>query len=460
MHLTDYRSRHVLWALALSLPITLVWLWIPHPLIAPLIGLLPLAILFIIKAPVLIGLLFMLFSFFRLHEVFPQLYNLKIPLLLALATLATLAWHSLLSRKIIPYGSRELSAFAAFFLLVTLGMVFASNRPEAFSYWNATYVKIGIMTPVLAWLLREPHHFALTLRLIAAAGVTVGGMALYNSIAGIGLIEGTRVTIGRDLGSVLGDPNDLALVLLFPLSFATALTLNKGNGRFDRLLGIISGLILISAIIATQSRGGLLGILAVLAVFGIRRIKSKVLLTTLGALTLALLFLVAGVSDRQSGGAAEEGLDESAMGRLHAWDAAFGMALDNPLSGVGLNNFYFNYFYYSSHWDGLNHAVHSTWFGVLGETGFLGLGFFLVMVVMTLRCSASTVRAVDKQSRTDPIPPSIHTIAEGNLAGLVGFCVSGTFLTQGFTWPLYILLALTVAVAHYASCGKASRLTE
>ncbi len=330
-------------------------------------------------------------------------------------------------------------------------MVFAANRPEAFTYWSATYVKIGIMIPVLAWLLREPAHFALTLRLIALAGIAVGGMALYNSSAGIGLVEGTRVTIGRELGSVLGDPNDLALVLLFPFSFALALSLTKGSNRLDRTLGIIAGLILISAIIATQSRGGLLGILAVLAVFGIRRIQSKILLGTIGAITLALLFLLADVSERQSGGATETGLDESAMGRLHAWDAAFGMALDNPLTGVGLNNFYLNYFYYSSHWDGLNHAVHSTWFGVLGETGFLGLGVFLTMVIMALLCSRKTIKEVRAQCRITPLPASVHAIAEGNQAGLIGFCISGTFLTQGFTWPLYILLALTVAVSHYVT---------
>ena len=36
------------------------------------------------------------------------------------------------------------------------------------------------------------------------------------------------------------------------------------------------------------------------------------------------------------------------------------------------------------------------------------------------------------------------------LAGLAGFMLSGTFLTQGFTWPLYIQLALTVAIGRYA----------
>ena len=36
----------------------------------------------------------------------------------------------------------------------------------------------------------------------------------------------------------------------------------------------------------------------------------------------------------------------------------------------------------------------------------------------------------------------------------LGFCVAGTFLTQGFTWPLYILLAFTVALSHFVSNFK------
>lgn len=36
------------------------------------------------------------------------------------------------------------------------------------------------------------------------------------------------------------------------------------------------------------------------------------------------------------------------------------------------------------------------------------------------------------------------------MAGLVGFCVAGTFLTQGFTWPLYVLIGLTVALSRCA----------
>ncbi|KHT46771.1 O-antigen ligase family protein, partial [Vibrio sinaloensis] len=184
----------------------------------------------------------------------------------------------------------------------------------------------------------------------------------------------------------------------------------------------------------------------VFGMFGLRLIKSKTLLISLGVVAASALFLAAGISDRQSGGAAEEGIDASAMGRLYAWEAAFKMAVSNPLTGVGLDNFYVNYFFYSPHWDGLNHAVHSTWFGVLAETGFLGLLVFIWLIIGLLKTSRQTMKSLDANPAL--FSPLFVATSMAVYAGIVGTIVSGTFLTQGFTWPIYILAALCIAVSR------------
>jgi len=447
--LQQSRTAQCLIALLPCAAILVGWVVIPHPAVGLAIGLVPLLILFVLRYPYLMVLLFVLFSFFRLHEAFPQLYSLRIPLLLSLASLGALVWHVGITRQVVTYWSPELTRVSLFLLLVIAGIVMATNRPLALGYFTSTYWKMIVMAFAIAWLARTLKDFALSLRLVTLSGLAVGLVALYNQANGIGIVEGSRVTIGRDIGSVLGDPNDLSLVLLFPFSFALSLMLSRETPRPDRLLGLVTVVVLVLAVIATQSRGGLLGIAAVLAMFAWRRVQSKALLIGGGGLLLTVLYFVAGISGRKSGGAAEAGLDESAMGRLHAWEAAFGMAVDNPLTGVGMNNFYSNYFFYSEYWDGLNHAVHSTWFGVLGETGFIGLLVFLSLVFGLLKCAHGSLRQLlATPQRSHPV---MITIAEGTLAGLVGFCVSGTFLTQGFTWPLYILLAFTVAIAHFVS---------
>ncbi|MGY3961160.1 O-antigen ligase family protein [Aeromonas popoffii] len=440
------RLSHALWGLAVSLLVAGLWWRLPHPLLMPVIGLAIPAIWFALRWPFLMVLGFVTFSFFRLHEVFPQLYPLKIPLLFSLAAIGALVWHILLTGRIKPYWSQPLSWLTAFFVMVSIGVLFASNRGEAIATWTGSYSKIYLMTLATAWLVRTPGDFALAVRVFVVAGCLVALVALYNKASGIGLVEETRVTIGRELGSVLGDPNDLALVLLFPAGFSLSLLLNQGNGVAGRALGALGFVLVVAAIIATQSRGGLLGICAVCGLFAWQRVKSKTVLILCGSLALLVLFAVAGINDRASGGAAESGIDASAMGRIYAWQAAWGMALGHPLVGVGLSNFYYNYFFYSPHWDGLNHAVHSTWFGVLAETGFVGLALFIGMVTVTLhscwRCQLAGM------------PPAVITAMQGVMASMVGFVISGSFLTQGFTWPIYLELALAVAAIKYVQQAR------
>lgn len=421
---------------------------LPHPVVMMGVAIgIPAAIV-ATRVPFLLCLGFVIFSFFRIHEAFPVLMPLRIPQLLAIPTLGVLAWHFLGTRRLKPYWSRELTWFAAFFGLVTVGVIVASNKPLALAYWTSTYVKIGIMTLAIAWLTTEAGHFARAARALVLAGLAVSYVTLYNKANGIGLVEGTRVTIGRDMQSVLGDPNDLSLVLLFPMAFAVSLATTRGIGRVSMLFGAVAVVAILMAILATQSRGGLLGIMTVFGIFGLRLVKSKLLLGTVGALAMLVLFAAAGISDRSSGGAAEDGIDESAMGRIYAWGAAIQMALSRPLTGVGLDNFLSNYYFYSSHWDGKNHAVHSTWFGVLGETGFPGLIVFVGMIIVSLRSALKASRILD---RTPGTSPNARAMGRALVAGLAACCVAGTFLTQGFTWPFYIQIALTAAIARFAN---------
>lgn len=417
----------------------------PLSLAAPAaIALLPIAIIIAFRNPFILCLIFIVFSFFRIHEAFPVLNPLRIPSLVAIPTLGVLAWHIFLSRQIKPYWSRELSVFAVFFALVTVGVMFAVSRPTALAYWTATYWKIAIMVLAITWLVRTPKDFALAGRALIIGSALVSFVAISNKLKGIGLVEGTRVTIARDIGSVLGDPNDLALILLFPLGFAVTLIVYR-TGWFNRLFGAVGAALIIWAIVATQSRGGLLGILAVCGVVGLRVIKSKTLLITIAMVAGLGLFAAMGINNRASGGAHEEGIDESAMGRIYAWGAAWKMATSRPLTGVGLDNFVANYFFYSDHWDGMNHAVHSTWFNVLSETGFPGFFTFVFMIIVV---GTSAYRSMLRLAEARA-PPLLEAMALSLVAGVVGFCVGGTFLTQGFTWPIYILLALTTALGHY-----------
>lgn len=429
-------------------------IFLPHPIIIVVAALVPIVVIQVFKFPYLVCLGFIIFSFFRIHEVFPVLGPFRIPNLLALGSLSVLGYHFFIVKDIKMYWTEQLTWFARFFALVMLGVVMATDRPTAVSYFFSVYIKIGIMSLAIAWLCRLPKNFILSMRMISLSGITVATVAMMNKAAGIGLVEGTRVTIGRARGSVLGDPNDLSLVLLFPASFAISLGFAKGLSKFERLFGFAAFFTIISGIIATQSRGGLLGILTISGFFAWQKVRSKALLIGGAAVLIPILLVVAGISDRSSGGAGESGIDESSMGRIYAWQAAFGMALHNPVTGVGLDNFLANYFAYSPHWDGLNHAVHSTWFGILGETGFVGLGVFITLLVSLLKGLFATRPKIAKLNElaiasNQKMHPIVEPYLFALIAGFGSFCISGTFLTQGFTWPFYVLMALSVGFMKY-----------
>lgn len=403
--------------------------------------LLPFAAFTAVKVSVAFIILFILFSYFRLHEAFPVLMPLKIPKLLALASLLGIAWHLFISQKLKPHWHTNHLIFFAWFIWLTICVFSASNRGLALEYWSGVLIKVLIMVFAISWWMTSLQHFNVIRVGIMISGSAIALVALSNKMNGIGLVEGTRVTISRELRSQLGDPNDLSLVMMFPVSFLAAEVFDSSAHKIRRFIALICLIVSISGVIATQSRGGLLGIAAVLSFFIYQKIKNPIIVGCIGAVGMLAMIVFAGISDRQSGGAHEDGVDESAMGRIYAWHAAINMALSNPLTGVGVNNFVANYFFYSPHWDGKNHAVHSTWFQVLGETGIVGMFIFIALITCIYR-SLNRVFLINKQLNDEKIAVNAKALK----GGLIGFMVSGTFLTQAFTWPIYIILALTIAL--------------
>ena len=417
----------------------------PVPEILLALALVPIAAVLAFRFPFALCLTFIVFSFFRLHEVFPQLGPLHLPAILGAGVLIVLA-GMLASRRISLAWTPELKLFAVFFALATLGVTTAVGRDVAFDFWKDTFVKIAAMVFAMATLIDRPRSLVVAGRVFVMAGVLVATVALYNRNVGIGLVEGNRVTIGRDIGSMLGDPNDLALVLTFPLSFAAAAMLAPRAGWTGRLLGGLAFAIVTLAILATGSRGGLLGAVAVLGTFAAQRVRSRLILFGSGGIGIAILLTLAGLR----GGGSSNGIavDKSSMGRLNAWKAAFRMALEHPLTGVGLNNFRYNFYFYVDRagWEGFAKAVHSAWFQVLAEGGFLGLAVFLFLVARTMRVALRSSAALARERAGAAYDPQLHTMAQAVFSGLIGFCISGTFLSQGYTWCFYILLALTVSI--------------
>lgn len=457
-----YTATAVLTAL-LTLATLMVAAVYPSPFAVVAVCLVPLAALACVHNPVLVCTLFIAFSFFRIHEAYPALAPLAIPQGLGIMMLISLGLHTAIFGSVKPDWQLPLKWLAALVGLILFGLILAKNRELSWLFVSEIYWKIVIVTFAVAWLLRSSGDFGTVARLLVVSGALVACVAIYNKIYGISLVEGTRVAIARPPPrpgfdewsdqlqnlSTLADPNDLALILLFPLAFAIALLVSKTR-LYDRLLGLLGCAAAMPAIIFTQSRGGLLGMIAVFGVLGLRKIKSRTVVIGLCVGAAFVLAVAMGLSARVSGGAAElndAGIDESARGRLIAWHAAVNMMIARPLTGVGINAFVDSFFQYTPEWGNRDKAVHSTWFQVVGEMGLPGIITFVAMFVATFRSALSSLDKLTK-SRSDPI---LQATALALVAGLAGFAVSGTFLTQAFTWPLYVMIALTVGLHRIAN---------
>ena len=195
------RTRHTLLAVFCTLLAAATWfapLPVPtfvKPFVVIVIGFLPFAGIAAFRALFFMCLLFIGFAFFRFHEVYPPLRPLRVPLMLSLAVLGVLCYNLFLSRRIKPYWEAELTPFTMFFVWGVVCMMMAVNFPNSKQYFVDTFSKIVIMTFAIAWIVRKPNQFMFVTRFFVIAGIIVGSVAIYNKLMGIGLVEGTRVTI-------------------------------------------------------------------------------------------------------------------------------------------------------------------------------------------------------------------------------------------------------------------------
>ena len=113
--------------------------------------LLPFALFCTVRYSVIFVILFILFSYFRIHEAFPVLMPFKIPKLLALASLFGIVWHLVLSKKLTPFWHPDHSASLFFFAWLTLCVMLVTYRGMAIEYWSSTLSKVLIMVFVISW---------------------------------------------------------------------------------------------------------------------------------------------------------------------------------------------------------------------------------------------------------------------------------------------------------------------
>lgn len=343
---------------------------------------------------------------------------------------------------------------------ITVTTAFAVN-PNAWGFW-VHFMKIILITFVAPLLIFGPG------RIIPLLLVITGSLAFYGFKGGLFAVStgGSHMVLGPNGSYLEGNTFiGLAMIMVLPAILVSARFFYRRWVEFDwkilqrhsRLLGLAGyGVfwLTVIAILATYSRGALLGLLAI-APFLFWRMQRKGLLIALAVIIFGVIGVTAPerLLERWSTIESYE-QDRSAMQRIQAWGVNWNMALDSPLVGKGFRNggmgydWWIQYANFEGDW---THVLspHSIYFSVLGQHGFVGLGIYLGLIGATL-LALNRIRR-EARERTDRVWLSEYAWALQ--LGILGYLVSGAFLDVAYFDLLYAFIALAVVMQRELEQG-------
>jgi probable O-glycosylation ligase (exosortase A-associated) len=260
------------------------------------------------------------------------------------------------------------------------------------------------------------------------------------------------VVVAGAFGTFLKDNNDFALAILFFLPFAIYLLLSSKRLSVKLATGALS-LTFLWSIVVTGSRGGAIGLLAVLFVLWLKT-KHKI---AVGLGILLLLFTIWSFSSpaykKRITSISRYQKEESATVRREAWKAGYRMFLRQPLFGVGATNFPAGYALegFGMETGGIWKTAHSLYIQTLAELGLAGIAWLLAMIFFIMR---TAIRA-GRTPRDDPALTFPVAMGHAVQVSLVGYLVAGAFLSCLY-YPYFLLLSgLAIAAERNAEEVKA-----
>lgn len=337
-------------------------------------------------------------------------------------------------------GPRKLPATPAvkvmiiFTLWMAVTTLFAIHPDQSYTMM-VRVMKIMLMTFVSMMLIRDKqqlHFFLWTL---------AGSLGYYGVKGGLftAMTGGNFRVWGPDSSFINGN-NEVALALVVLVPIIYYLFMETANKWLKRGLLASIPLCLLAAI-GSYSRGALLALLAMSFFLWLKSPKKAVVgIAITLTIPLLVMFMPAQWGDRMDT-INEYKEDASAMGRINAWWMAYNLAVDRPLTGGGFEIYDAGVFARYAPVPNDIHAAHSIYFQCLGEHGFIGLGLYLAIVVLSWRRANWIIR----HTAAWPDFQWAGKLARMIQVSMVGFGVGGAFLSLlYFDVPYYLLAMLLV----------------
>jgi putative inorganic carbon (hco3(-)) transporter len=402
----------------------------------------------------------------QFHDV-PQVIASSVALLL----LFPIGKYLLIERQplvITPVLPLVLAFLGALFLAAAL-----SSEPVVARKAVVTYLTEGLLLYLLVSnAVRTTRTLNRVVWVLIIAGSLLGAISIYQELTHTyantygGLAQVDRVETGGGfniapqdseekvlrprLGGPLGSENRYAqiMVVLMPLALIRVF---RERSRRLRLLAAGASLLILGGLLLTFSRGAAVGLGAVLVLMVLlREIKLRQVLVLLAAVTAVVALAIPDYVTRLSSLQGVTGIsttddsgypDRAVLGRATENLAAWYTFLDNPLTGVGPGVYFREYSQEYANRLGLRYLEserrgHSLYLEMAADTGIIGLGAFLAMVLTALAYLYRNARYWRERDTERSI------LASSFFFALIAYLATAVFLHLSYQRYFWLLLAL------------------
>jgi len=399
--------------------------------------------------------------FFRPQDHLQALEVLHLAELTAIAGLAAMAARRLRSGMTIARVNAEVIAVVMLGGIIVLTIPFSIWPGGSLKVFSDIYVKIILIFALMISTITSPRRVRqMTWVMIIASGY-IAGRGIFDYVRGENLVEGDRLR--GAVGGMFENPNDLALNLVTFLA-PTLFIVIQDKKASRRLFASMLAVLMLGAIVATKSRSGFLGLIAMgmVVLYYTARAKPGVLAGVLVAGLLALPLMPSSFWDRMDSITnADTDATGSRAARLRLLNQGLEVFAANPLTGIGAGQFqnYNEPGVVVEKW----RVTHNVWLQVAAELGILGLVVFTYLVGRAYSANFRALRLLRLPrkrrdgSAADPlaITPAerviLDTNAKGMIAAIVGWTICSLFASVAFNWTFYYVLALSVAGREIAA---------
>jgi putative inorganic carbon (HCO3(-)) transporter len=326
---------------------------------------------------------------------------------------------------------------ALFMICITMTSLTAMAPPsEVYQKWNIIIKSMSVLL-LTSWLLttKERIHALVWVMVLCLAyfGMKGGGFTIMHG--GSNRVEGPPDTM-------IGDNNALAAGLLITIPLMNYLRMHSEH-RIIRL-GFATAMVLtLFSVVGSYSRGALLGLLAVTVFLWFKskaKVASAVVLPLLVGSVIA--FMPADWVDRMQT-LTDAQSTSSGETRMAIWNVAWQMAVHRPLTGTGFMGPYYDEIARQFVPGAVGRAVHSIWFEVLGEHGFVT---FFVWVAITVFGVIATRRTIKAANGVPGLEWCVD-LAKMIQVSVIGYLVAGSFLSLSY-WDFYFTILVVAAATH------------